>query len=208
MNIGNLLRNTSQNKMDKYIQNTDTGNIYKVMPTHLLQLSPWNDGDDRRVYEVEDGKYHVITYQNACMIVNKQFKDIDETWERNNKKYIARKSSNLSTDEKTAIVSMLPSHKVQKQMANTLYQLNEGQQLSIQNETLELKMIRYNGKIHYVLLINEYLPRVQLYNTFGKFCKWANIKNINQYSAKQTRNIYKFIKNDFIIRKIKRTTKF
>ena len=48
---------------------------------------------------------------------------------------------------------MLPSHKVQKQMANTLYQLNEGQQLSIQNETLELKMIRYNGKIHYVLLI-------------------------------------------------------
>ena len=76
MNIGNLSRNTSQNKMDKYIQHTDTGNIYKVMPTHLLQLSPWNDGDDRRVYEVEDDKYHVITYQNACMIVNKQFKEI------------------------------------------------------------------------------------------------------------------------------------
>lgn len=178
MNIGNPSRNTSQNKMDKYIKNTDTGNIYKVMPTHLLQLSPWNDGDDRRVYEVEDDKYHVITYQNACMIVNKQFQDIDETWERNNKKYIARKSSNLSTDEKAAIISMLPSHKVQKQIAKALYQLNEGQQLSIQNETLELKMIRYNGKIHYVLLINEYLPRVQLYNTFGKFCKWANIKNI------------------------------
>ena len=30
----------------------------------------------------------------------------------------------------------------------------------------------------------------------------------NQYSAKPTRNIYKFIKNDYIIRKIKRTTKF
>ena len=177
--------------MDKYIQNTD-GNIYKVMPTHLLQLSPWNDGDDRRVYEVEDDKYHVITYQNACMIVNKQFQDIDETWERNNKKYIARKSSNLSTDEKAAIISMLPSHKVQKQMANTLYQLNEGQQLSIQNETLELKMIRYNGKIHYVLLINEYLPKCSYIIHLVSFANGQTLKTLNQYSVKQTRNIYNY----------------
>ena len=165
-------------KENSYYICTADNKVFKMLPTHYLQISPWKDGDDRRVYEMENENYHLITYENACMIVNKQFQDTDETWERNNKKYIARKSSNLSTDEKAAIISMLPSHKVQKQMTTALSQLNEGQQLSIQNETMELKMIRHNGKIHYVLLVNEYLPRVQLYDTFGKFCKWANIKNI------------------------------
>ena len=156
---------------------TEDNKVFKMLPTHYLQISPWNDGDDRRVYEMEDDNYHLITYENACMIVNKQFQEIDERWERNDKKYLARKNS-LSVDEQAAIISMLPSHKIQKQMTTTLSQLNDGQQLSIQNETMELKMIRHNGKIHYVLLVNEYLPRVQLYDTFGKFCKWANIKNI------------------------------
>ena len=148
-------------KENSYYICTSDNKVFKMLPTHYLQISPWNDGDDRRVYEMENEDYHLITYENACMIVNKQFQEIDERWERNNKKYIARKSS-VSDDEKAAIISMLPSHKVQKQMTNTLSQLNDGQQMSIQNETMELKMIRHNGKIHYVLLVNEYLPRVQL----------------------------------------------
>lgn len=164
-------------KNTSYYICTDDNVVFKMLPTHYLQISPWKDGDDRRVYEIENDNYHLITYENACMIVNKQFQDIDERWERNDKKYIARKTT-LSVDEQAAIISMLPTHNVQKQMNDTLRQLDEDQQLSIQNEMMELKMIRHNGKIHYVLLINEYLPRVQLYDTFGKFCKWANIKNI------------------------------
>ena len=101
-------------KENSYYICTSENKVFKMLPTHYLQISPWNDGDDRRVYEMENEDYHLITYENACMIVNKQFQDIDETWERNNKKYIARKSSNLSTDEKAAIISMLPSHKVQR----------------------------------------------------------------------------------------------
>lgn len=165
-------------KENSYYICTDDNEVFKMLPTHYLKISPWEDGEDRRVFEMENDNYHLITYENACMIVNKQFQDIDEKWERNDKTYIARRSSQLSTDEKAAIISMLPSHKVQKQMSTALANLPEDQQLSIQNETMELKMIRHNGKIHYVLLINEYLPRVQLYDVFGKFCKWANIKNI------------------------------
>lgn len=164
-------------KNTSYYICTDDNVVFKMLPTHYLQISPWKDGDDRRVFEMENENYHLITYENACMIVNKQFQDIDETWERDNKKYIARKNT-LGVDEKAAIIAMLPSHRVQRQMNDTLCQLDDGQQISIQNETMELKMIRHNGKIHYVLLLNEYLPRVQLYDTFGKFCKWANIKNI------------------------------
>ena len=130
-------------KENSYYICTDDNRVFKMLPTHYLQISPWNDGEDRRVYEMENDNYHLITYENACMIVNKQFQEIDERWERNNKKYIARKNS-VSDDEKAAIISMLPSHKVQKQMSTALTQLDDGQQLSIQNETMELKMILDN----------------------------------------------------------------
>lgn len=166
------------NNDSKYICTIDE-KVFKITPTHFLQLSPWNDGDDRRVYEMSDENYHIITYQNACMIVNKQFQDIDERWQRNDKHYIARKNNqDRSPYEIAAIINMLPSHELVTQMSSILGQLPDDSQLSIQNEKTEFKMIRHNGKINYVLIVDEYLPRVQLYDTFGKFCKWANIKNI------------------------------
>ena len=173
--------------MDKYIQNADTGNIYKVMPTHLLQLSPWNDGDDRRVYEVEDDKYHVITYQNACMIVNKQFNDINEEWKFGDKEYIARKQNDTySVDEYAAILTMLPNHKVMKASEDVLRQLDNGQTLSIssKNGMSELKLVRHKGKIYYMLIVNEAMPRVKLLDLFGKFCAWAHIKNVKPIYCK------------------------
>ena len=56
----------------KYIQTGDNS-VYKITPDHFLKLSPWEHGDDRRIYEVEDNNYHMLTFENACMIVNKQF---------------------------------------------------------------------------------------------------------------------------------------
>ncbi len=79
---------------DKYLQSY-TGNIYKVMDQYLLQLSPWKDGDDRRLYEYDDSNMTVVTYKNACMIVNKQFNETDEEWEHNGKKYKARALVNV-----------------------------------------------------------------------------------------------------------------
>jgi hypothetical protein len=52
---------------NKYLQSND-GKIYKVMDKYILQMSPWNDGDNRRIYKYEDDDMTVITYQNACMI--------------------------------------------------------------------------------------------------------------------------------------------
>ena len=39
---------------DTYFQSSYTGNIYKVMDRYLLQMSPWKDGESRRIYEYED----------------------------------------------------------------------------------------------------------------------------------------------------------
>ena len=160
-----------------YIQD-NKGKIYKIMPNYYLQVSPWEYGDDRRVYEIDNGNYHTLTYKNVCMIVNKQFANSVEEWDRNGKKYISKPiSSNI--DEHAALLSMLPSHKIIKQSKNILNTLDGNNSISIFSEDnmSEFKMIKHNGKIYYILVINKFLPRVKMYDTFGKFCQWANVKN-------------------------------
>ena len=162
---------------DKYLQSY-TGNIYKVMDKYLLQLSPWKDGDDRRLYEYDDSNMTVVTYKNACMIVNKQFAETDEEWEHNGKKYKARALVNKDINEHTAMLSMLPSHYL-KESTKLLKTLPDNNSISIQNQYGdEFKLVKHKGKVYYCLIINHFLPKVQLFNTFGKFCQMVNIKNV------------------------------
>ena len=161
-----------------YLQSNNTGNIYKVMDKYLLQMSPWKDGDDRRVYEYDDSDMSIITYQNACMIVNKQFAETDEEWEHKGKRYLARKIENKSIDEHTAMISMLPSHYI-NQSKNILKKMPDDNSFSFADANgNEFKMIKHKGKIYFCLIINEFLPKVAIHDTFGKFCQWVNIKNV------------------------------
>lgn len=162
----------------KYIQ-TKNGDVYKVMPKHFLKMSPWSYGEDRRIYEISDDDYTILTCENACMIVNKQFETTDEKWEHNGKTFTARAIGNKSIDEHTAMLSLLPSHKIINQSQNILSELNDNESLTItMNDGLsELKMIKNKGKIYYILIVNADLPRVRMYDTFGKFVQWSNIKH-------------------------------
>ena len=163
---------------DKYLQNAYTGLVYKVMNDYLLQMSPWNDGDNRRIYEINTDEYDIITYQNACMIVNKQFNETDEEWEHRGKKFKARALTNKSLDEHIAMLNMLPSHYI-KESKTLLRKLPNDNIISVQDQNgNEFKMVKHKGKIYYMLIINQILPKVKLYNTFGEFCQMVNIKNV------------------------------
>ena len=163
---------------DNYLQSINTGNIYKVMDNYLLKMSPWKDGEDRRVYEVDNDDYTVLTYQNACMIVNKQFNEIDEEWEHKGKKYKARALTNKSIDEHIAMLNMLPSHYI-KENKKVLVKMPDNNMISYQDQNdNEFKIIKHKGKIYYMLIVNQYLPKVSLYTTFGQFCQMVNIKNV------------------------------
>lgn len=164
-------------KEDNYLQSSN-GNVYKVMDKYLLQLSPWKYGDDRRVYTYNSDDMTIITYQNACMIVNKQYNEIDEEWEHNGKKYKARALVNKNIDEHTAMLSMLPSHYI-KESSKILQKLPDENSITFNDECgNEFKMVKHKGKLYYCLIVNQYLPKVSLYNTFGKFCQMVNIKNV------------------------------
>ena len=164
-------------KEDNYLRSSN-GNVYKVMDKYLLQISPWKHGDDRRVYTYNSDDMTIITYQNACMIVNKQYNEIDEEWEHNGKKYKARALINKNIDEHTAMLSMLPSHYI-KESSNILRTLPDENSITFNDERgNEYKLVKHKGKIYYCLIVNQYLPKVSLYDTFGKFCQMVNIKNV------------------------------
>lgn len=164
-------------KEDNYLQSSN-GNVYKVMDKYLLQISPWKHGDDRRVYTYNSDDMTIITYQNACMIVNKQYNEIDEEWEHNGKKYKARALVNKNIDEHTAMLSMLPSHYI-KESSKILRKLPDENSITFNDERgNQFKIVKHKGKLYYCLIINKYLPKVSLYNTFGKFCQMVNIKNV------------------------------
>lgn len=163
---------------DSYLQSLDTGKIYKVMDKYLLQLSPWKDNEDRRVFEYNDKNMTIITYQNACMIVNNQYNEIDEEWEHNGKKFKARAINNKNIDEHTAMLSMLPSHYI-KETTKILKNLpNDNSFTFSDNSGNEFKLVKHKGKIYYCLIVKNHLPKVKLYNTFGQFCQMVNIKNV------------------------------
>ena len=163
---------------DKYLQSIKDDKIYKVMDNYLLQMSPWSNGDNRRLYEFEDNDFMIVTYQNACMIVNKQFLESDEEWEHNGKQYIARSLKDKTLEEHTAMLNMLPPHYV-KDSAKVMMTTPNIDNISIQDiQGNTFKMVKHKGKIYYMLIINSFLPKVNLYDTFGKFCQIVNIKNV------------------------------
>ena len=157
---------------DQYIQDNQ-GIVYKVMPNHYLKLSPWKDGEDRRVMEIENDDYQVITYKNACMIINKQFNNTVENWEFNGKQYIANAiGDNKNIEEYSYLLSTLPNHTIT---------------ISSNDNLTELKLIRHKGKMYYILIINQFLPRVKAYDLFGIFCMWAGIDNCKPIFCKDDR---------------------
>lgn len=161
-----------------YLQSINNGNVYKLMDRYLLQMSPWEDGNDRRIYEYEDEDMKVITYQNACMIVNKQFNEIDEEWEHNGKKYKARAIVNKDIDEHAAMLSLLPAHFI-KDNTKILRKLPDNNEITIKDEYGNgFRMVKHKGKIYYILLIEKYYPKVPLHDMFFNFCQWVNIKNV------------------------------
>lgn len=162
-----------------YVQNTYTGVVYKKMLTHYLQLSPWSQGDDRRITELDYDNCSVINYKNACMIINKQFNSIDEQWDNHGKLFKASKiPEDTDVNERTLMLKSLPSHTVKTCTKQMLKEIEGDTEISIKNDQGEFKLVRHKGKLYYILIIDEYLPRVQAYNMFGEFLQWVGIQHV------------------------------
>ncbi|WQJ53492.1 MAG: hypothetical protein [Wendovervirus sonii] len=98
------------------------------------------------------------------MIINTQYNALPEKWNYDGQKFIAdalNLSSHDDIEEHTVNIRLLPDHSV----------------VIDKNGPSQLKLIRSKGKMYYILLINEKLPRVKAYDLFGNFCQWLGIQN-------------------------------
>ena len=91
----------------KYVQSREDGAVYKMLPDYFLKMSPWKDGEDRRVVEKDLGDYKMITYKNACMIVNSQFRDTKEEWSHNGKVLLKKQVSRMTLSREIQNVIIL-----------------------------------------------------------------------------------------------------
>ena len=170
----------------KYVQSQEDGAVYKMLPDYFLKISPWKDGEDRRVIEKDLGEYKLIQYNVACMIINSQFRKAKEEWTHHGKEFVAYPISGQDEEERTYFLQSLPSHKVILKDAKALLK-NDGismVSMTSADGTQELKLVKHKGKIYYILIVNEYLPRVQAYNTFGEFCQWVGINDCKPIYSK------------------------
>lgn len=147
---------------DKYLITVD-GKVLKIIDDHFLTLSPCNH-KDKYIREMDTEKCHIISYNNACMIINKQYDAITEKWSYDGKSYISQMLTLSSPDDieqHTYRIKLLPDH--------TIVLDDEGES--------ELKLIKHKGKLYYILIVNERLPRVKAYDLFGKFIQWIGIQH-------------------------------
>ena len=169
----------------KYVQSQIDGSVYKMLPDYFLKLSPWKDGEDRRVVEKDLGEYKMIQYENACMIINSQFRETKEEWSHHGKDFVAYPIPEHN-EERTYFLQSLPNHKMILKDAKSILNDDGVSVVSItSNDGIqELKLVKHKGKIYYILIINEFLPRVKAYNTFGEFCQWVGIHDCKPIYSK------------------------
>lgn len=162
----------------QYVQ-SNNGDIFKVLEDHFLKISPWKIGDDRRIKEMDLSKCKILTYKNACMIVNTQFANTKEEWDYKGDHYVADVIPDMSYEMYAGFLKLLPDHEFLKSSEETLKNVDNGSvEVEDNDSKIKLKIVKHKGKIYYCLILNEFLPRVRMYDLFGKFLQWANIKNV------------------------------
>lgn len=148
--------------INKYIADV-SGNIYKMFDDHFLKLTPCKP-DEKYIVELDINSYHVISYNNACMLINEAYNALPERWNYEGTTYLANILNITTSDdieEHTIRIRLLPDHSV----------------VVDDNGPSMLKLIRSKGKMYYIMVINEKLPRVKAYDLFGRFVQWLGIKN-------------------------------
>lgn len=145
-------------------------NVYKTTsnPSMLLKLSPWESGEDRRLFSFEQNfhKFNSINANKALELINYQFDNCCTEWIYNGELYVAFESSN---DNNTTLEKFLPPIHDFHDRGNFAYYL-----------------CHHNGKIFWALRSGHYYPRIPLYkftdinqepNLMTEFIKWTNVKH-------------------------------
>ena len=162
-------------KSNFFIDNNNV--IYKTTKnsTHLLKVSPWEQGEDRRLfpYEVSDSKLKKISFSSAMKLLNKQFADYENEWTYKGKKYKILKS--------TFPESTFKDGRSEPYLFPNFYTDSAGVRRGHYDK---FYLTWFRGKLYWICGF-AYYPQVMLYHfkdidtrpTYNDFAQWTNVKN-------------------------------
>lgn len=152
------------------------GIVYKTTkdPSILLKMSPWEIGEDRRLFTSENKKITQIPSNKAMQLINEQFANYERTWEFNGKKYKI-----LNSSEKGATYLDGRGQYI-KEVYHRIY---ENGYVSV--SVLQYYLCWFRGKLYWLSCDWGHYPQVQLYKfedinkmpSWDDFAQWTNVKN-------------------------------
>ena len=162
----------------KFFLDKKNNNVYKLTndSSTLLKLSPWEIGEDRRVFNFEkkEKKFVSIPFHKAMELINEQFANYERTWEFNGKRYKILNSSEKGATYLDGIGQYI------KEVYHRIY---ENGYVSV--SVLQYYLCWFRGKLYWMDSDWKYYPQVQLYKfedinkmpSWDDFAQWTNVKN-------------------------------
>lgn len=166
------------NRNSKYIL-TSNNNIYKWVENkgYYLKMTPWEDGEDRRVSPNEIGEYTRISFSSAMAKLNLLWNGGVFTWRFNGDNYKVYPNIKPSLDgESFNSLHKAPTHDFPHEWTDR----NGERRISHDY----YRICFYQGKIYWAK-ISQYYPQIYLLKFEGidvppawsKHVRWANFKH-------------------------------
>ena len=166
------------NKRTKFII-TPNNHIYKWVESkgYYLKLTPWEDGEDRRVLENNIGEHDRISYNSAMESLNTIWNNTTRSWrfEGENYKVLSNHNPSLGANNLNSL-HHAPDHDFPVEW------IDRNCEVKISHDVY--KLCFYQGKIFWAK-ISQYYPRIILIKFEGinippkwsNHTRWANFKH-------------------------------
>lgn len=166
--------------------------VYKEITSHeipyLLKMSPWQIGEDRRVFNFNIKDYKSIKENKAKELINKQWDEDEREWDFSGEHYIVYNS--LQSDFKTTYNN--PRNIKEHSFANTIGRMEF---------SVRYYICMFQGRLYWAEL-GGYYPQIKLYNfkdidtypRFNDFAQWTKASHCKKvYKLNKKTKTYEVI---------------
>lgn len=152
--------------------------IYKEITSqetpYLLKMSPWQIGEDRRVFNFNIKDYKSIKENKAKELINKQWDEDEREWNFNGEHYIVYNS--INTKYKYTYSDIHKDKKSHEFIVNST-------NINFRHHSFSAiyYLCMFQGRLYWAELLGGYYPQIKLYNfkdidtypRFNDFAQWT-----------------------------------
>lgn len=138
--------NNKNIRINEYVQD-ENNNIFIRREDDFLKLSPWNNNEDRRIFDFENKTFvNKLNKNKAYEILNQQFRNHTSEWQYNGYTFKTDKCfMDYSIKERNEIISQMQEYTPHEKYCYNKWHI-----------------VEYKGKLFYAQIKTQYFPRIPL----------------------------------------------